>query len=73
LINFLVIKDLAEVSPLSRGVIFGCPVTPIHPITGWHSLFPRSFTRYLISSPCGCLPLLEDVGLTVFCKDNQVG
>jgi len=66
-------KDLAEVCPLSRGILFDYSLTPIHPITGWPSLFPRSFTRYLIGSPCGCLPLLEDVGLTVFCRDNQVG
>src|SRR2546421_13122048 len=47
--------------------------TPIPPITGWPSLFPQSFTRYLIGSPCGCLPLLEDIGLTMFCIDNRMG
>ncbi len=29
---------------------------PIPPIAEGHSLFPPSFTRYPIGSPCGCLP-----------------
>jgi hypothetical protein len=49
-------------------------ITPtIPPVTGWPSLFPPSFTRYLIGAPCGCLPRAEDIGLTVFHIENQVG
>jgi len=38
-------KDQVEVCSLSRGVIWSRDSTPIHPITGWPSLFPPSHTR----------------------------
>jgi hypothetical protein len=53
----LVMKDPMEVCPLSRGVMLPTGSTPIQPVTGWRSLSPSSFTRNLISSPCG-LPSL---------------
>jgi hypothetical protein len=39
---------------------------PIHPITGWRSLVPSSFTRRPISLPHGLLSLWEADGLTTF-------
>ena len=41
--------------PLPRGS------TPIHPITGWLSLFPSSYARTSMGSPCGSLSLTGDV------------
>src|SRR5215470_9299554 len=35
--------------------------TPIHPITGWHSLLPSSHSRTPIGLPCGSLSLAGDV------------
>src|SRR6266568_8802143 len=54
--SILVLKDLAEVCSLSRGVMLA---TPIHPITGWHLLSPHSFTRYPFGVPGGCLPCVR--------------
>ena len=65
-------KDLAEVCPLSREVLL-LFATSIRSITEQHSLFPLSFTRYLVGVPCGCLPRTEDSGLTVFCTGNRDG
>src|SRR6266516_1230393 len=47
--------------------------TTIPPITGGPSLFPPSFTRYLIGVPCDYLPRTEDSGLTMFHIDNRLG
>ena len=59
-------KDLAEVCPLSRGVMSPCGSTPILPITGRHSLSPPSHTRRPIGSPCGSLSQRETYGFTTF-------
>ena len=48
-----------EVSALSRGVCCACS-TPIHPITGWPSLFPASHTRTPLGSPYGSLSLMGE-------------
>ncbi len=69
------LKDLMEVCPVARGVMLPCDATPIHAITAWPSLFPSSFTRSAIGVPCGCLPVWEHYGLTVFrlCNAEGVG
>ena len=51
--SFLVKKDLSEVCSLSGRVMLAYTATRIHPITGWHSLFPTSSARTSISIPCG--------------------
>ena len=48
--------------------------TPIHPITGRHSLFPRSFTRRPMGVPRGSLAHYgRDYGLTLFLPSNTSG
>jgi hypothetical protein len=59
--NSLVRQDQMDVSPLSRGVMLPVGVTPIHPITGWHSLLPSSHARTSIGLPYGSLSLTGDV------------
>jgi hypothetical protein len=67
-----VTKHLPEVCPLTRGAMFHAP---IHPITGWHSLFPSSYTRRLSFSLAASLPISHGIlplewetisGLTTF-------
>lgn len=48
-------KDQMEVSPLARGMMLAVAATPIRFITKRLSLFPSSFTRTSIGSPCGLL------------------
>ena len=50
----LVPRHRREVSPLARGVMLPTGATPIHPITGWPSLFPTP------------IPAPPSVGLTAF-------
>ncbi len=60
-------NDLVEVCSLSCGVILSGDSTPIHPITGWHSLFPHSHTRTSIGSSHELLSSFEEkYGLTTF-------
>ena len=69
----LVIQDLVEVCPFSRGMMLPFPGSiPIHPITGWPSLFPHSPTHHIIGAPCGALSSYEgNDGLTVFRLNNK--
>jgi hypothetical protein len=57
----------------SQPTFVGGEVTPIRPITGWHSLFPSSFTRIPIGSPCGLLSQREEYGLTTFHMCTRMG
>src|SRR5260370_39563915 len=50
----------------------GDVATSIRSITERLSLFPLSFTRYLIGSPYSSLPRAEDIGLTVFRISNRM-
>jgi hypothetical protein len=50
-----------EVCPLSRGRILRVRALPIHPITGWPSLFPSSSTRSSSGSPYGSLTLAGEL------------
>jgi hypothetical protein len=59
--NSLVMQDQTDVSALSRGVMLPMGATPIHPITGWLSLLPSSYSRTPIGLPCGTLSLAGDV------------
>lgn len=52
--NSLVMRNHEEVCTISRGVMFQ-RTTPIRPITGWHSLTPRSCSRAAIGRPCSLL------------------
>ena len=52
--NSLAKRDHEEVCPLSRRVMFQ-PTTPIHPITGQHSLCPQSCSRTAIGRLCSLL------------------
>ena len=54
-------QDQMDVSALSRGVMLPMGATPIHPITGWLSLLPSSYSRTPIGLPCGTLSLAGDV------------
>ena len=72
----LVKKDRAEVCLLSQQdhVAVVNSLVPIHPITGWPSLAPHSFTRILIGFPCGLLSQSrEEYGLTTFRRCNTDG
>jgi hypothetical protein len=60
--SFLVIKDLVEVSTVSRRVMFQ-PLS--NSITERHSLSPHSYTRNLISLPYD-LPAFEEARLRGF-------
>jgi hypothetical protein len=72
--NSLVMQDQMDVSPLSRGVILPVGTTPIHPITGWPSLFPSSSSRTSVGSPCGSLSLTGDVrGCHVPSQSQRMG
>src|SRR6266516_38596 len=53
-------KDQREVCPLSRGVMFSCVSTPIHPITGWLSLSPSSFADHAIRLPYEGLSCIQE-------------
>jgi len=69
-------KDLAEVCPLSRGVMSPYGSTPIRSITERPSLSPHSSTRTAMGSPCGSLPPKKKggrYGLTLFHLSNTSG
>jgi hypothetical protein len=63
-------KDLAEVCPLSRGVLLQLLSISLQ---GGFCFFPHSFTHCPFGVPYGCLPRSEDIGLTVFRANNQMG
>src|ERR1700679_3505056 len=70
----LVMKDHAEVCPLSRGAMSSRDSVPIRPITRRPSLSPHSSTRTANGFPRGWPALIgQRYGLTVFhivCKDG---
>jgi len=57
----LVRQDQTDVSSLARGVMLCRGSTPLHPMTGWHSLLPSSSSRPPLGLPYGSRSPAGDV------------
>ena len=63
-------KDLAEVCPLSRGMMLQPLSIPLQDgLRFFRVPLPAISSAHLAAAYRGS----EDIGLTVFCRDNQVG